>query len=62
VALLGAFSFAFITALNTALQARLEDAVRGRVTASWIMGFGGTVAIGNLVAGPVVGAEGTPPC
>jgi MFS family permease len=58
VALLGAFYFAFITALNTALQARLEDAVRGRVMALWIMGFGGTVAIGNLIAGPVVGAVG----
>jgi MFS family permease len=58
VAVLGAFYFAFITALNTALQARLEDAVRGRVMALWIMGFGGTVAIGNLVAGPVVGAVG----
>jgi len=37
LAVLGAFYFAFITALNTALQARLEDAVRGRVMAcgSW---------------------------
>jgi MFS family permease len=58
VAVLGAFYFAFITALNTALQARLEDAVRGRVMALWIMGFGGTVAIGNLVAGPIVAAVG----
>jgi MFS family permease len=58
VAVLGAFYFAFITALNTALQARLEDAVRGRVMALWIMGFGGTVAIGNLIAGPVVDAVG----
>jgi MFS family permease len=58
VAILGAFYFAFITALNTALQARLEDAVRGRVMALWIMGFGGTVAVGNLIAGPIVGAVG----
>ncbi len=58
VAVLGIFYFAFITALNTALQARLEDAVRGRVMALWIMGFGGTVGVGNLIAGPVVDAVG----
>ncbi|HVB92494.1 MAG TPA: MFS transporter [Acidimicrobiales bacterium] len=58
VAVVGAFYFAFITALNTALQTRLADAVRGRVMALWIMGFGGTVALGNLLVGPVVDALG----
>jgi len=58
VAVTGAFYFAFITALNTALQTRLGDAVRGRVMALWIMGFGGTMALGNLLIGPVVGAVG----
>ena len=58
VAVVGAFYFAFITALNTALQARLADAVRGRVMALWIMGFGGTVALGNLLVGPVVSDVG----
>src|ERR1700722_891542 len=58
VAVVGAFYFAFITALNTALQTRLGDAVRGRVMALWIMGFGGTVALGNLIIGPVVQAIG----
>jgi predicted MFS family arabinose efflux permease len=58
VALVGAFYFAFITALNTTLQSRLHDAVRGRVMALWIMGFGGTVALGNLLIGPVVEAIG----
>jgi len=58
VAVVGAFYFAFITALNTALQARLSDAVRGRVMALWIMGFGGTVALGNLIVGPVVSSVG----
>jgi MFS family permease len=58
VALVGAFYFAFITALNTTLQSRLDDGVRGRVMALWIMGFGGTVALGNLLAGPVVSAVG----
>ena len=58
VAVVGAFYFAFITALNTALQTRLGDAVRGRVMALWIMGFGGTVALGNLLIGPVVATLG----
>jgi len=58
VAVVGATYFAFITALNTTLQARLDYHVRGRVMALWIMGFGGTVALGNLLAGPVVSAVG----
>jgi MFS family permease len=58
VAVVGAFYFAFITALNTTLQARLEESVRGRVMALWMMGFGGTVGIGNLIIGPVVSAIG----
>ena len=58
VAVLGAFYFAFITALNTTMQTRLQDALRGRVMALWIMGFGGTVALGNLLIGPVVSTIG----
>jgi MFS family permease len=58
VAVVGAFYFAFITALNTTLQARLQENVRGRVMALWMMGFGGTVGIGNLLIGPVVEAVG----
>jgi MFS family permease len=58
VAVTGAFYFAFITALNTTLQARLHENVRGRVMALWMMGFGGTVGIGNLLVGPVVSAVG----
>jgi MFS family permease len=58
VAVVGAFYFAFITALNTTLQAGLHENVRGRVMALWMMGFGGTVGIGNLLIGPVVAAVG----
>ena len=58
VAVTGAFYFAFITSLNTTLQARLHENVRGRVMALWMMGFGGTVGIGNLLIGPVVVAVG----
>jgi MFS family permease len=58
VAVVGAFYFAFITALNTTLQTRLAEGVRGRVMALWMMGFGGTVALGNLLVGPVVSTVG----
>ena len=58
VAITGAFYFAFITSLNTTLQARVHENVRGRVMALWMMGFGGTVGVGNLLIGPVVSAVG----
>jgi len=58
VAVTGAFYFAFITSLNTTLQARVDESVRGRVMALWMMGFGGTVGVGNLLIGPVVAAVG----
>jgi len=55
VALLVGFAyFCFITSLSTVLQEQLGDQERGRVMALWIMGFGGTVPIGNLVAGPLI--------
>jgi MFS family permease len=56
VAVLGFFYFAMVTSLSTALQERLDDSVRGRVLALWIMGFGGTVGLGNLIAGSVIDA------
>ena len=45
-----------ITSLSTVLQQRLDDSNRGRVMALWIMGFGGTVPLGNLIAGPLIEA------
>jgi predicted MFS family arabinose efflux permease len=53
-AVVGFAYFAFITSLSTVLQTRLGDHERGRVMALWIMGFGGTVPIGNLLAGPLI--------
>ena len=42
--------FGTITALNTAMQARLANHERGRVMALWMMGFGGAVvSVANLV-------------
>jgi len=56
--LLGAAYFGTTTSMLTVMQSRLDEATRGRVMALWFMGFGGTVAIGNLVFGPVVDAIG----
>src|SRR3546814_8610552 len=54
VLLVGVAYFAIITSLSTVLQERLDDANRGGVMALWVMGFGGTVPIGNLIAGPLI--------
>ncbi len=56
ILLVGLAYFAIITSLSTVLQERLDDSNRGRVMALWIMGFGGTVPIGNLIAGPIIEA------
>ncbi len=49
--LVGLFYFATVTSLSTVLQSHLDENVRGRVMALWIMGFGGTVPIGLLIGG-----------
>ena len=54
ILLVGLAYFAVITSLSTVMQQRLDDSNRGRVMALWIMGFGGTVPIGNLIAGPLI--------
>ncbi len=61
IAVLGAFYFGMITALSTTMQERLEDNVRGRVMALWLMGFGGTVSLGNLFYGPIIDQVGVRP-
>ena len=53
VFLVGLFYFATVTTLSTRLQEHLRDEVRGRVMALYMMGFGGTIPLGLLVAGPV---------
>jgi predicted MFS family arabinose efflux permease len=50
----GGAYFGTVTSLSTVLQEQLDDRVRGRVLALWVMCFGGTVPIGGLVAGPVI--------
>ncbi len=48
------FYFALPTTLNTMWQQHVNDSVRGRVAALWVLSFGGTVPIANLIAGQVV--------
>jgi MFS family permease len=52
----GTAYFGTVTSLSTVLQEQLDDRVRGRVLALWVMCFGGTVPIGGLIAGPVIEA------
>ncbi|HWC35460.1 MAG TPA: MFS transporter [Mycobacteriales bacterium] len=56
VFVVGLFYFSAVTSLSTRLQEHLEDAVRGRVMALYMMGFGGTVPVGLLVAGQIADA------
>ena len=52
--LLGFFYFAVVTSLSTIFQSRLDHAIRGRVSAVWMMCFGGTVPVAGLLAGWIV--------
>ena len=56
IIVVGFFYFATVTALSTVLQMHLAGNERGRVMALWMMAFGGTVPLGNLIAGPLIDA------
>ena len=56
IAVVGFFYFSLVTALSTVLQMHLAGNERGRVMALWMMAFGGTVPVGNLIAGPIIDA------
>jgi MFS family permease len=58
---LGFCYFAMTTSMLTVLQQNLRNSERARVMSLWFMAFGGTVAIGNLVFGPVMDAIGATP-
>ncbi|HVE94160.1 MAG TPA: MFS transporter [Acidimicrobiales bacterium] len=53
---IGTAYFMGVTALSTVLNQHLNEQVRGRVMALWMMAFGGTVPLGTLAAGAVVQA------
>lgn len=52
---LGFVYFMTITSLSISLQSHLDDAIRGRIMALWIMAFGGVVPLGVLAGGVLVG-------
>ncbi len=52
--MLGFCYFAAVTSLSTVFQSRLTHAIRGRVSAIWMMCFGGTVPVSGLIAGWVI--------
>ena len=52
--LLGFFYFVVVTSLSTIFQSRLDHSIRGRVSAVWMMCFGGTVPVAGLIAGWIV--------
>ncbi|MGI8662568.1 MAG: MFS transporter [Acidimicrobiales bacterium] len=56
ILVLGFFYFGMVTSLSTVLQERLDDSVRGRVMALWVMGFGGTVGFANIFLGRLMDA------
>ena len=55
---LGFFYFGTTTAMSTIFQGRARDEERGRLMSLWFVSFGGTVAIGPLIFGPVMDAIG----
>lgn len=42
------------TTLSTYWQEHVDESIRGRIAAIWVLSFGGTVPFGNLIAGPVI--------
>jgi len=58
--LLGIAYFVLPTSLATMWQEHIDDSIRGRVSAIWVLTFGGTVPFANIVAGPIVEATSLP--
>ena len=58
---LGFVYFMTATCMITVLQQNLTDGERASVMPLWFMSFGGTVPVGNVIAGPIVDAVGARP-
>lgn len=56
---LGFVYFMTATALASVMQRNLADHERGTAMPLWFMAFGGTVPLGNLIAGPIMDAVGS---
>ncbi len=50
----GLFYFVLPTTLNTMWQEHVDETVRGRVAAMWVLSFGGTVPFANVIAGVII--------
>jgi len=59
--LVGFGYFMTATCMITVVQQNLTDAERGAVIPLWFMSFGGTIPIGNLIAGPLIDKVGARP-
>ncbi len=57
-AALGFVYFMSATALSSVMQQNLADNERASAMPLWFMSFGGTIPIGNLIAGPIMDAVG----
>ena len=55
---LGFVYFMTATALASVMQQNLADAERAAAMPMWFMAFGGTIPLGNLIAGPIMDAIG----
>ncbi len=55
---LGFVYFMTATALSSVMQRNLADGERAQAMPLWFMAFGGTVPVGNLIAGPIMDAVG----
>jgi MFS family permease len=55
---LGFVYFMTATALSSVMQQNLADHERAATMPLWFMSFGGTIPIGNLIAGPIMDAVG----
>ncbi|HSJ90493.1 MAG TPA: MFS transporter [Ilumatobacter sp.] len=55
---LGFVYFMTATALASVMQRNLADHERGSAMPLWFMAFGGTVPVGNLIAGPIMDEVG----
>jgi predicted MFS family arabinose efflux permease len=50
------FYFSLPTVLASVWQEHVDETVRGRVSALWVLSFGGTVPVSNAIAGPIIEA------
>jgi MFS family permease len=58
---LGFAYFLSVTSVSTTLQQNMSNEERGSVMPLWFMAFGGSIPVGNLIAGPAIDLVGARP-